>query len=154
MIELSKAPINQFENSSLRVNNYVLRLDISVHNPFRMTVVKSFEKLVQIISDLYVPHWGNHRPKICILKVVENLHRKHFTKQLLLEAGSLTTSLSSIMLGCPLTAKRILISLFILLFFTGFNTLITTFWSVVVSIPKLAAKWYLCKPLNIFPYQS
>lgn len=56
-------------------------------------------------------------------------------RQLLLEAGSLTTPLSSIMLGWFLTAFKIFIYLFILLFLTGLSTLITTFLSLVTSMP-------------------
>jgi hypothetical protein len=67
--------------------------------------------------------------------MIENLYSSQDTNEIDLEAGSLTTSLSYIMPGCPVRALSILIYLLILLFFTGFNTLITTFLSSLISTP-------------------
>ncbi len=67
--------------------------------------------------------------------------------QVVFDAGSLTTSFSSMMLGWPRNAWSILIYLFILLFLTGFNALMTIFWSSVVDIPVYTSEYL---PFPIF----
>jgi len=74
--------------------------------------------------------------------MIENLNRGASTNEIDLEAGSLTTSLSSIIPGWPVSALSILIYLLILLFFTGFSTLMTTFLSSLTSTPVYTSEYF------------
>lgn len=74
--------------------------------------------------------------------MIENLCYVISTSEIDLEAGSLTTSLSSIIPGCPLRALSILIYLLILVFLTGLSTLMTTFLSSATAIPMYTSEYF------------
>lgn len=93
------------------------------------------EQLEQIVSDLQIGEAGDERAKINIIEIVEHLRRGRLTREMDLEAGSLTTSLSSMIAWWPLSALSILISLLILLFLTGLRALMTMVLSSWVEMP-------------------
>lgn len=86
--------------------------------------------------------------------MIKNLNVGLDTSEMDLEAGSLTTSLSSMMPGCPLRALSILISLLILLFLTGLSTLMTTFLSSATEIPMYTSEYFPFPILVMISYFS
>ena len=117
-------------------------------NPKPSSREEYLEELKEVVSDFNICHARDKRSKINIIQVIKNLGSDLGTSEIDLEAGSLTTSLSSIMPGCPLKLLSILIYLLILLFLTGLSTLITTFWSSVVSMPVYTSE-YLPLPILV-----
>ena len=47
-----------------------------MHDAFRVTIVKGFQKLEQVISNLHISHRGDHRSEVSVVKMIENLHKK------------------------------------------------------------------------------
>jgi hypothetical protein len=43
----------------MRIDDDVLRLNISVHDAFAVTVIERLEQLIEIVSDLKISHVGN-----------------------------------------------------------------------------------------------
>lgn len=124
------------------IDNNVLRLDISVHDASTMTIVKSLQKFKQIETNLHICHPWNERSEVNIIEVIKHLNQFKDTSEIDLEAGSRTTSLSSIIPGCPLRAFRIFISLLILVFLTGLSTLTTTFESSAIAMPMYTSEYF------------
>ena len=54
MIELSQTPINESESLVVVINHDVVRFDISVHNSFRMTIIQSFQNLIDVESNIEI----------------------------------------------------------------------------------------------------
>ena len=51
----------------MMIDYNVLRFDISVHDSFAVTEVKSFEQLEKVESDLHIFHIRNQRPEVNIV---------------------------------------------------------------------------------------
>ena len=74
--------------------------------------------------------------------MIEYLNKMLITKQVVFEAGSLTTSLNYMIPGWPRNALSILIYLFILLFLTGLRALITILVSSLVAMPVYTSEYF------------
>lgn len=86
--------------------------------------------------------------------MIKDLSHNVCTKDMDLDAGSLTTSLSSIIQGCPFNAFKIFIYLFTLLFFTGFKTFITIFLSSLMDMPVYTSEYLPLPILVMISYLS
>ena len=76
------------------VHDYVLRFHVAMHYPSAVTKIQGPQQLEQVKSDLHIVHVGDQRPKINIVKMIKNLNIPIHTREIDLDAGSLTTSLS------------------------------------------------------------
>lgn len=54
MVELSQAPVDQAQLAVRVVNHNVVRLHITVHNSFRVTVVERFQDLEHVVADVEI----------------------------------------------------------------------------------------------------
>lgn len=59
MIELSEPPVDELQDLLGGVDDDVLRLHVSMHDPLAMAVIQSLEQLIKIVAYLQIVHGGN-----------------------------------------------------------------------------------------------
>lgn len=58
MIKFRKPPVNQPKRPILMIDHHVVRFHITMHNAVAVSIVKSFQKLIYIISNVEVLQRG------------------------------------------------------------------------------------------------
>lgn len=75
------------------IDHNVMRFHIAVHDALTVAVVKSLEKLRDVVADVEIVELGVEAPKICVVDVLENQRRRLTLQFLAVRNGALIRGL-------------------------------------------------------------
>jgi hypothetical protein len=73
-VELAQSPINELQLLSVRVDDDISWLDISMHNPLTVTEIQGLQDLEKKIPDFQITQVLAHLSKVLLVDILEYLH--------------------------------------------------------------------------------